>query len=85
MTHLGGGGKDLCDVVDAVEVWDQLQPQVDLGTRAQDTELEWAERTLDGPRTGARRQGCTANNMLKKEVKKITRLGQAKAKAKQFS
>ena len=79
MTHLGGGGKDLCDVVDAVEVWDQLQPQVDLGTRAWRTELEWAERTLDGLCTGAQSQGRTANNIPQKERKKVPRLGQGKA------
>ena len=82
MTHLGGGGKDLCDVVDAVEVWDQLQPQVDLGTRAWRTELEWAERTLDGLWTGAQSQGRTANNIPQKERKKVPRLGQGKATVK---
>ena len=71
MTHLGGGGKDLCDVVDAVEVWDQLQPQVDLGTRAWHTDLEWAERTLDGLWSELRARAVQPTTFLRRKGRRF--------------
>ena len=83
MTHLGGGGEDLRDVVDAVEVGDQLQPEVDLGTRGHRVRAgrdEDTGRTVDRrSEVRGRRQGRTAGNVLQKEMKKVLRLGRAKA------